>query len=105
MVRLVETLNLFQVLAGLTTVLVKIATLPGHSGLVRPRTVRGRNKWWYQSMVEIPCFRLWVFKCFIQSKGVANNITRELHVLCLGLDILDQFLGILDLTLILCCSF
>ncbi|WZZ88527.1 hypothetical protein YC2023_117106 [Brassica napus] len=51
-------------------------------------------------MVEIPCFRLWVFKCFIQSKGVANNITRELHVLCLGLDILDQFLGILDLTLI-----
>ena len=29
-------------------------------------------------MVEIPCFRWWVFKCFIESKRVANNITREL---------------------------
>ena len=30
-------------------------------------------------MVEIPCFRLRVFKCFIESKGIANNVNRELE--------------------------
>lgn len=41
MAGLVEILNLFKLLVGLTTVLVKTVTLSGRSGLVRPRTVRG----------------------------------------------------------------